>query len=228
MGLSLQDIITRRAFDDEVIRSMLPSPVLHVEGYKTLEDIGAGRTASAADAVRGKILYYAAWYRFPILIGPGETTDEAVAVFNANVKEFPFSPPLAHITSTPLPWSPHVRPDDGLICQGEAWMRARGSMLLAHAIVHVARLLNCDEKDRPSTYVGYNEAAITYWRNSMGCRPLTPGLQYPVPSAEITHGIEALPQFRLVGDDDCDGVDRSNFQLVAPRHDGFHLVGGVQ
>jgi hypothetical protein len=228
MGLSPQEVITRRAFDDEVIRSMPASPILHVEGYRSLEDISAGRTTTAAEGARGKVLYYAAWYRFPVLVGPGQTTDCAVAVFNANVHGFPFTPPIAHITSKPKPWSPHVAPSSGIICQGDAWSRARGSMLLAHAIVHVARLRNCDEQDRSPDYVGYNAGAITYWRETMGCRPLNPGLNYPVPSVEVTHGIaaaEPVPMFRMLEGDTIEpyaGIQMLN----CAQNAGFQLIGG--
>jgi len=229
MGLAPAEIITRRAFDDEVIRSMLPSPILDVEGFRTLEDVGAGRPATAKEGAAGRILYYAAWYTFPVLIGPGKTTDGVVAVFNANVPEFPHAGPLAHIASTPMPWSPHVRPEDGMICQGYGWQRANGRMLMAHAIVHVARLLNCDESDRGPEYGGYNRVAMTYWRETMRCRPLTAGLKYPVPSVEVTHGIssrEPLPQFRVL-DDDVDVDNAIGFQLVTPRDDAFQLIGGA-
>ena len=102
-------------------------------------------------------------------------------------------------------------------------------MLLAHAIVHVARLLNCDEKDRPEDYVGYNEAAITYWRRTLRCRPLTPGLKYPTPSVEVTHGISscaALPQFQLLDDEGAE-ANASGFQIVTHQDDGFQLVEGA-
>ncbi len=229
MSLSPSELRSRRAFDDEVIRSMLPSPILQIEGYKTIEDVSAGRTATAQEGAAGKILYYGAWYRFPILIGPGETTDHAVAVFNADVHDFPFTGSIAYVVSKPLPWSPHVHPGNGLICQGESWSRSRGKMLLAHAIVHVARLLNCDEQNRDPSYSGYNSEAIMYWRQTMRCQPLTPGLKYPVPSAEVTHGVslsQPVQQFRLLGDDP-DASNDSGFRLVTHQDDGFQLVGGL-
>lgn len=100
---------------------------------------------------------------------------------------------------------------------------------MAHAIVHVARLLNCDESDRGPEYGGYNRVAMTYWRETMRCRPLTAGLKYPVPSVEVTHGIssrEPLPQFRVL-DDDVDVDNAIGFQLVTPRDDAFQLIGGA-
>lgn len=228
MGLSPQELISRRAFDDAVIRSMLPSQILHAEAYKTQDDLRAGRPATAQDAAAGKALYYAVWYDFPILIGPAKTTNQAVAVFNTNVPDFPFRTPEAYIVSKPLPWSPHFHPQSGLICQGDAWARSRGNMLLAHAIVHVARLLNCDEKDRDPMYVGWNSAAITYWRRTMNSKPLNEGLPYPIPSVEVTHGISSrppLPQFQLVDDEQRD-ADDFGFKFVGPAEDGFQLVGG--
>jgi hypothetical protein len=230
MDLSYAEVLTRRALDDEVIRSLLPSPVLQVEGFTSLKNVHAARPATAAEGAAGKILFYVAHYRFPVLVGPGRTTDGATALFDASVHEYPYTPPLAHITSQPLPWSPHVLPTTGLVCQGLAWLNRRGRMLLAHAIIHVARLLNCDEKDRERDYVGYNGPAIRYWRETMQCRPLTPGLKYPVPSVAVTHGISAAAPgeagFRLLDDPDIDLDDAdAGFRVVEPDDAGFVVLG---
>lgn len=227
MALSPQEIITRRAFDDDVIYSMLPSPILEVEAYKSIDDVPNGRAASRQDGATGKVNCYVVSYRFPILIGPDTTTDHAVAVFNTDVPDYPFRPPIAHIVSRPFPWSPHFHPEHGLICLGDAWRLSRGSMLLAHAIVHVARLLNCDEKDRGAAYIGWNEAAINYWRHTMHRRPLSPELPYPAPRAEVTHGVAAaapLQQFRLI-DDGRDEYADSGFCLMGEQDMGFQLIG---
>jgi hypothetical protein len=229
MGLTPLELRSRRAFDDETVMSMLPSEVLDVDGYVSREALARGDLGTSEDGASGRILLYLVRYRFPVLVGAGETIDGATALFNAGVFDYPFTAPIASVTSAPLPWSPHVEPKSGLVCQGFGWQRSRGSMLLAHAIVHVARLLNCDEEDREPSYVGYNAAAIKYWRTTMGSRPLTPGLRYPVPRTETTHGVGARAAesgFRLV-DAETDTRSPSIFQLLDDEQSGIRVIGAA-
>lgn len=208
---------------------MLPSPVLDVDGYVSHDDLRKGRLATPEEGAAGRVLFYEVRYRFPVLMGPGETTDGATALLNTSVHDYPYTAPAMTVTSRPLPWSPHVAPGSGVVCHGFGWQRSRGRMLLAHAIVHVARLLNCDEEDRDPSYVGYNGQAVRYWRTTMGRMPLNPGLSYPTPSVEVTHGVAAerpLPAFRLVEESDIAGT-LAAVRFIDDEPSGIRLVGGI-
>lgn len=227
MSLTPEEVLTRRAFDDEVIRSMLPSDLIEIDGFRSRDALERGVVATRADGEAGHVLFYVVRYHLSLFIAAGKLTDGATVLLDASVRGYPHASPLAYVKSRPIPWSPHVHPSTGIVCLGDGWARSKGRMLLAHTIVHVARLLNCDEQDRGSGYHGYNPAAIRYWREVLGRRPITPGLAYPTPSVEITHGIatnERLAAFRLIEDDDGRTDETSTFRLVDAD---FRIVGAA-
>jgi hypothetical protein len=194
-----------------------------VRAFGSEAELRAGRELSAEEGEAGRALFYLVEYAFPILVGPGPTTDRAVARFDLLAGgNYPYSDPSVAILTRPLPWSPHVRPQTGAVCIGEGWKHASGRMLAAHLVVHVMRLLNCDEPERDPSYGGWNAAAVRYWRTTMRTKPLNPDLQYPVLPAEITHGAaDAEGAFR--------GID-TGFRPLGDRAPagagGFRPLGG--
>jgi len=168
----------------------LASPALgSVRAFGSEAEFRAGREVTPEEGEAGRAVFYLVAYTFPILVGPGPTTDRALARFDLTAGgNYPFSTPQVAIVTRPLPWSPHVHGASGMVCLGEGWGRARGRMLAAQLVVHVMRLLNCDEPDRDPSYGGWNAEAVRYWRTTMRCRPLNADLPYPVLPAEITHG----------------------------------------
>jgi hypothetical protein len=144
---------------------------------------------SAADGERGRATVYVVQYDIKHLVDAGKYGTRCQVRFDLGAAaNYPFDPPSVFVVSTPHPWSPHVQPGNGAVCLGEIWSHGKGKMLLAQLVLHVARILNCDEPDRGAWYFGWNAAAIGFWRNTMKCRPVTPDLAYPVIPTDTTHG----------------------------------------
>jgi hypothetical protein len=55
---------------------------------------------------------------------------------------------------------------------------------LVDYVVHIGKLLNFDEPPPIAGYHGYNGAAVAYWRDHMGLKPLDPGLRFPLINPE--------------------------------------------
>ncbi|MBI5511417.1 MAG: hypothetical protein HY903_21880 [Deltaproteobacteria bacterium] len=144
---------------------------------------------------------------------------------------YPYTSPTATVLSRPFPWTPHVHPQTGMVCMGEAWRLSVGRMLFPQLIVHVMHCLNFDEPDRGPKYVGWNAEAINYWRQKLHTQPLHPDLLYPVLPLELTHGIPAAGSgMRILGaatpEDEGGGFrfvraepseDASGFRLLSPE-----------
>jgi hypothetical protein len=155
------------------------------------EALRAGLEATPEECEAGRAGLIIVEYCFPILIGAGKTTPLVRAKFDLLAGgNYPYSAPAATCLGAPLPWSPHVHPTSGTVCLGDGWAHARGRMLAAQLVVHVMRLLNCDEPDRGSDYGGWNPPAAHYWRAVLGRRPLNPDLLYPVLPADVTHAVD--------------------------------------
>lgn len=203
---------SRLVFDHRVIHGLTATDRVTIKAI-ALTDGRREREVTFEEGEAGLATRYLVEYRFPILTGPGPTTDRAIVRFDLLAGgNYPHSDPLVEVLSSPRPWTPHVHPASGSVCIGGGWKRAQGRMLAAHLIVHVMRLFNFDEPEPDKGYVGWNGEAIRYWRDVLDLRPRHPTLQYPVLPAEVTHriaapGSEFLP---LVAADDTD--------------DGFHVL----
>lgn len=227
-ALSPQQLRHRLALDYRVMMA-LTSPVLSgVRPFVSQEDFATtGRNATAEEGEAGRVVLYAASLAFPVLTGPGELFPGPTQVrFDLRAaRNYPFDAPVVTVVSRPLPWSPHVQPVTGLVCQGEIWGLGHGRMLLGQLLIHVMRVLNCDEPDRGHLYAGWNGDAASYWRTTMGCRPLTPDLSYPALPTGITHGRETPSVFRAVAPVSNGGA--SLFRALGPVAPGlFRPVEG--
>lgn len=198
MGLSHQQRASRLAYDYKVAMSMIgpviPSIITFTDNaaFASNNPIGSEEQASSAQ------LYKVA-YRVRTLKGQGKFMDQCTTRFDLLAGgNYPFTPPLVTVISRPTPWSPHFH-SSGTVCIGEGWRKARGKMLLAQLILHVAHLLNFDEPDRGRLYGGYNPTAAQYWRKKYKCQPLNPDLAYPELPTELVHGVAARPAFQPVG-----------------------------
>lgn len=184
--LSPQLAAARRGLDYRATMPMT-SPVLG-----SLAAFGAGSKTPVTheEGERGKATVYLVSYSLKFLTGPGAFADRVDVRIDLGLStDYPFTPPDVTVVSRPKPWSPHVLSSSGSVCIGEIWENAGGKMLVAHLVTHVAKVLNCDEPDRGPTYVGWNAAAVAYWRTVMKREPITKGLMYPLPPPEITHGV---------------------------------------
>lgn len=173
------------------------------------------RELGAAEGEVGRAALYAVEYRFPHLVGRGQTSDSAVAVFDLLTGgNYPYSDPAVAFVSRPLPWSPHVHPSTGTVCLGDAWKNAGGTMLLAHLVVHVARIINFDEPGAYGSGAHWNASAVEFWKASLSGGPYVRDLRYPRLPVAITHGVaDQSTAFRPVGND-------------AGKVDMFRPIGG--
>lgn len=185
-------MLARTSLDYRVVTHARPCSSVEVTAYDTIAAFERGLVISEANGEAGRARYYRADLKFPILTGPETmTTEPVIALLDISADTHPFSDPRVSIVTRPLPWSPHVS-SGGLVCIGTTWREARGRMLLLDLIAHVARFLNCDEPDPGPTYVGWNAAAIGYWRTVLNRKPVNPGLSYPVVPVELTHGVRPV------------------------------------
>jgi hypothetical protein len=212
--LSPAELRTRLGFDNKVMRALHSECLGPVRPFVSHQAFLAGTEATQSEGEAGRVGFYTAEYRFPILIGPGPTTPKVTVMFDLLAGgNYPFSNPAATCIGAPFPWSPHFHPTSGIVCLGSGWRAARGRMLAGQLVVHIARLLNFDEPDQEG-YGGWNPPAVKYWRSVLRTRPLHPNLRYPILPADVTHAV-----------DDADCGFRASDRLQAA--DGFLASGAV-
>lgn len=182
---------SRLAFDWKVLTGLRSSHLGPVRAFASADEARAGRDLSRMQGEAGSATCYQVEYRFPIITGPNQFERATFVWFDLlGGGNYPYTAPVVTCTSQPPPWSPHVNGASGLVCLGDAWPRARGHMLAAQLVVHIMRLLNWDEPDRGAHYSGWTPAAARYWREQLGCRPISPDIDYPILPAELTHAQE--------------------------------------
>jgi hypothetical protein len=200
--LSPAESRSRLAFDFQVVQGLRSDHLGPINPFVSEQTLRAGSVATPVEGAAGLVRLYLVEYRFPVLVGEGKTTPTVKAKFDLLAgANYPYSRPSVTCIGAPLPWSPHVQPGSGSVCLGEGWELAQGHMLAGQLIVHVMRLLNCDEPDREHGYGGWNPPAVRYWRTVLKTRPLNPDLRYPILPADITHAVdEPSSAFRPVVD----------------------------
>jgi hypothetical protein len=159
---------------------------------RRIHSISQGKTAA----------YYLVNYNVRSLVGPAKYHTGFDVVFDlVSQKSYPEERSgssisaggiVATCASHPKPWSPHFLGSSGTVCRGSIWQGAQHT-LLAHVIIHVARLLNWDEP-MDHVYGGWNPKAVEWWRKNLNSRPITSGLQYP--SLPRTSRMEHRPVVR--------------------------------
>lgn len=218
----------RLGFDWRVVTQLEAPSLGTVRAFADAAALRSGRVVTPEEGERGSATIFVIEYLIPTLVGPGVFTPQTTVRFDLMTGNYPFTSPTATVLSRPLPWTPHVQPQTGMVCMGQVWQRSGGRMLFPQLVVHVAHMLNFDEPDRGPAYVGWNAEAINYWRKTLRGRPLHPDLQYPVLPLELTHGISAAGSgMRILGaapTDDAEGGFR--FVRTEPVGDacGFRLL----
>jgi hypothetical protein len=181
---------SRLAFDYDTVTRLRSRHLGPIEPFVSERAFARDATATPAEGAAGLVRLYRIHYRFPLLIGEGLTKPGSAAKFDLLAGgNYPFTAPTVTCLASPLPWSPHVNPYSGLVCLGGAWGAAGGRMLAAQLVVHVMRILNCDEPTPSADYGGWNLRAARYSREVLKARPLNSELDYPVLDAELTHGL---------------------------------------
>jgi hypothetical protein len=193
----------RLAFDFRVVMEMArQSQLIDVQAFANRSHL-AKRERRIHSISQGKMAgYYLVHYKVRSLVGPDKYHTGFDVVFDLiSEKSYPEERSgssisaggiVATCVSDPKPWSPHFLGSSGTVCLGSIWQGAEHT-LLAHVIIHVARLLNWDEP-MDHVYGGWNPKAVEWWRKNLNSRPITSGLQYPSLPTELTHGTSASSQ----------------------------------
>jgi|SRR5215472_12308045 len=213
MRLTAQQLRSRYALDYRVVTA-LDGPVIAVRAFRSSRDLESNRNPITTPDDGHLAQRYRIDYHVPTLIGPGrwqQTTSVGFDLFSAD--NYPFGEPVTSVISAETPYSPHFR-KGAPVCIGEFWQEANGQLLLAHLVLHVARLLNWDEVARGGGYQGWNGEAIRYHREHYGNRALNPDLKLPVPPVHLTH--DALDDALLFSSGHGAVPRRNDDDLFAP------------
>lgn len=192
--LSPDDLTSRRRFDWRVVTKMVMGRYAFT-AHRTAQDAQAGAAAITHEQDARCALHYRARFAVPTLIGPNAYSKCTVIHVDVSDPAYPFAPPVGWVVEnheSQMPWSPHFTANTP-VCDGTIW-QPDGSLLLGHFLIHIAKLLNWDEKIAPQ-YGGWNPDAIAWWKTHLN-RPLTPELQYPVIPTDVAYGVEKPGGFR--------------------------------
>lgn len=193
-------LVQRRTFDFQILADM-QCPVFRSEGYVSTDDLRLRRRQVVDPADAGKVSKYRFIFSVPTLVGPGKTAPVTEVGIDTDVVDYPRKEPSTWILSTHVPWSPHFRSNSPICLGGEFWTARGGYVTLGHLAVHVARLLNWDEKARGNGYQGWSPEAIAYHAEHYGDRPLDAGMEYPALPIWL-HALTDTPaqEFRIIAD----------------------------
>jgi len=182
----------RLRYDFEVVGA-LRSPWLQLSGFASPADVLALRPPIAPRTPGAAPRHLLVRYAFPTLAGPGRWQDGALLRIDLVAGgDYPFTRPAVTVLP-PIPWNHRVHPPTGMMCIGTEWEDSRGQILVAHLIVHLARILNFDEPHSGGD-LGFQPEVARYWQTALGGRPLNPGLRYPALPLHLTHGIRTTCQ----------------------------------
>mgnify|MGYP006976772897 CR=1 FL=1 len=172
------ELIERRRFDFRVVSDMR-GPVFDFEAYRSRADLERRRNPITRPEDGGQASKYRMTLRVPTLVGPGEFAPETVFGVDLDVYNYPLAEPLTWVISRPIPWSPHFK-EGAPICIGtEFWVARKGHVTLGDLVIHIAMMLNWDEKGRGPGYVGWNKEALEYHAEHYQGRSLDPDFRYP-------------------------------------------------
>lgn len=206
--LTAEDRISRRVFDWRIATRMSRRPYTFT-AHRTAQDAEAGSRPITSEEGARVAVHYRAEYRIRTLIGAGRYSELTVIRIDLSDAHYPFSKPAGWVIEgrgSVTPWSPHFAP--GIpVCNGTVWDKPE-EVTFGHYLIHLARLLNWDERLSPG-YRGYNGQAVDWWRTHLN-RPLTPELRYPALPVELLYG-------------EVTASDRAGFRAV--RHAGSVPAG---
>lgn len=188
--LNPSQIKARRQGEFSVLAQM-ESDAFQFNAYRSVPDLMADRNpiTNVADATEASA--FELFFNIPTLIGPGVFRDTTCIGANIAVEGYPVTEPATFLLDSDVVYSPHFAPGRP-VCLGSMWTSRKGNVLLGHLVVHLARLLNWDERARSGGYQGWNGEAIEYHRRTYGASQLNPNIVYPVIPASI-YGIEDEP-----------------------------------
>jgi hypothetical protein len=191
MRLTQEQLRSRLRFDWRVLTAMW-GPVIAGWAYASTCHLERRWAPIGSLAQAHRATKYRVDYHVPTLVGRGRFAPVTTIGFDLSVGDYPYQPPATWVVSEHVPYSPHFR-RGAPVCIGDFWGGPE-PLLLAHLVVHVARLLNWDEVPRGGGYAGWNRDATDYWRQTYR-RPLNPGLRLPSLPGHLTHGTRAVDLF---------------------------------
>jgi hypothetical protein len=190
------ELAQRRVFDYRVLRDM-QCAALHTEAYATTTDLARRQNPIVSEDAASRATKYRFLFRVPTLIGPGQFSSETEIGVDTEVVDYPLKPPNTWIISNHVPWSPHFKKGAPVCLGEELWEARQGHITLGHLAIHIARLLNWDEKGRGPGYVGWNGEAIAYHKQYYQGRPLNPNFVYPALPGWLTGEVDE-PEFEVI------------------------------
>jgi ubiquitin-protein ligase len=230
MRLSQSELAARLALDFEAAIALRSPCLIQVLAFADEHSFSGNRPiANGRDAKPARI--YRVDYAIRTLSGAGQFIDGCSIKFDLLAKgNYPYSSPLVYAISRPVPWSPHFG-SNGAICLGSGWEAARGKMLLAQLIIHVAKLLNFDE---PSHGAHLNPGAYAFWQRHCKGRPINPELVYPsLPSnvIDLIHGTKSPLRFAPASSSSkfvhAEALTQTKFIPAARHHQLKNSIGSA-
>lgn len=174
-----QGVIARRVLDFKIARDMC-GPTFLAEAYRSADDRDQRRRAVVSEDEAGNASSYRFAFKIPTLVARDVFAPMTEIGVDTDVADYPLKEPRTSILSSHVPWSPHFMRGAPVCIGGEFWLPRRGHVTIGHLALHLARLLNWDEKGRGPGYVGWNGEAVNYQREKYHGRPLDPNVVYPI------------------------------------------------
>lgn len=184
--MSRLDLAERRRFDYRVLSSMR-GPVFDFTAYRSGSDLQNRRNPVTDEKAADGASKYAFVLAVRTHVSATAFADVTEIGVDTDVVDYPRKPPNTWVMSPHMPWSPHFRKGSP-VCLGEELWPKDGHITLGHLVLHLARLLNWDEKGRGGGYVGWNPEAIAHHQRAYGGRPINPALIYPALPAWLYGG----------------------------------------
>lgn len=195
--MNQRELAERRAFDLRVLSDMR-CPTFDFEAYRSEADLQR-RQRIVTDPGGGATVSRYRWI-FHVRTHISRTRFAATTEIgvNTDVTDYPSVPPLTWIISSHVPWSPHFLQGAPVCLGDELWEPTGGHITLGELAIHIARLLNWDEKGRGQGYEGWNGDAVEYHQTHYGGQPINPKLSYPTLPSWLTGDPKPEPSFQIV------------------------------
>ena len=177
--LTPEQRVERQRIDHRLLAALDASEFpIRVSGHRSAED---ARTSQNPVLVGDRVppAHFRIVYDFDTLRAP-DVRHRPTVVHVAPLANggYPRTEPGAWVVGDVIPWTPHFTANQP-ICHGERMWISNKTQLVDY-VIHIGKLLNFDEPPPPPGYIGWNRAAIEYWRDKLKHRPLDPSLRYPV------------------------------------------------
>lgn len=168
----------RRAFEWRLLDEM-GGDVFYAEAYAKVSDLDAKRSPILREADASDAICYRLGFNIPTFVGAGKFTDFTEIGVDSSVADYPLTAPRTWILSEHVPWNPHFMRGSPVCIGPHFWAPKHGHVTVAELAIHIAHLLNWDEKGRGPGYQGWNGEAIAYHKAHYGNLPLDAGIEYP-------------------------------------------------